>query len=339
MGKRASELHLDNPDTLLRATAKSPKFAPQLHAMAGFRSAFARCTLSAATILAISLLVSCSSEQVAQTSETSIGAAGSAGEAERIAVISAALPLELLLVPSETDYPLLDAAVNQLTAQCMNERGYDYEPYPGRPPVRLLDLRIRYAALTRNEAAQSGYRATVPAGAPADYLAEVDRIDNERDAAGADYLGALYGPNGDGGCRGDASMTVWGGPTGLMSVPGYQDIVQLSVEAFGLLEAAPDVKTTNRAWSDCMTGRGYRFENWTQAPKKFLLPDTSVSPQEIDQATADVQCREDVGLEKVLFAAESRIQADLIDKSPLIDDFTARIKAAVIRAKELDPGS
>lgn len=248
-----------------------------------------------------------------------------------------ALPLELVLTPAEADYSALDAAVDLLIDQCMTARGYEYEPYPPRPPRHLLDLRVRYGYLTADEAATAGYRSTIPSGEPPQYLAEVEKIDRDRDAEGPDYLEALFGPNGDGGCRADASTEIWGGPTGLSSVPGYEDLIQLTVQARDLLQSDPDVASVDRSWSICMADRGYHFDSWIDAPVPFLLPGSDVSTAEIEQATVDAECRESVGLEPVLFATETRIQTELIAESPLVDGFSEQISAAIARAKKTGP--
>jgi len=254
------------------------------------------------------------------------------------ALLAAVLPLQNLLAPTETDYLILDNAVDVVTTDCMKQRGFDYQPYPPRPKRNLLDLRTRYGLLTAAaDAATSGYRTTIPFGDPAEYLAEVDKIDRERDAAGESYLTTLYGPNGDGGCRADASMQIWGGPTGLMSVPGYEAIVDLSVQSRELILHEDDVMAADRAWSACMAERGYQFTTWVDAPAKFLVPSSSVTTAEIDQATADAQCRRMVGLERIMFDAETRVQNRLLEESPFAQAFQSQVDAAVQRAKAYDP--
>lgn len=285
--------------------------------------------------------VSCSSDESSRTAASPSTSGNSPSPApndsEVTALLSEALPIQFLLAPSETDYALLDNAVDVLTSDCMTESGFDYEPYPPRPSRNLLDLRTRYGLLTATDAASSGYRSTIPSGDPPEYLTEVDRIDREREAEGGSYMETLYGPDGDGGCRSDASTQIWGGPTGLMSVPGYEDIVGLSVQSRELLLREDDAVAADRMWSMCMAERGYQFASWVDAQSKFLVPGSEATTAEIDQATTDVQCRESVGLERILFEAETRIQNELIDQSPLARTFEDQINAAVVRAKAYDP--
>ena len=170
-------------------------------------------------------------------------------------------------------------------------------------------------------------------GDPAEYMIAVGRIDSEREAKGEAYLLALYGPNGDGGCRADASMEIWGGPTGLISVPGFEDIVQLSVQSRDLLLHDEKALTADNAWSSCMAKHGYQYDSWVDAPGRFLLPGSEVSTREIEQATVDAQCRDTNDFERLLFDAESVIQDQLIADSPLVQGFRERIRDAVERAK------
>jgi len=283
--------------------------------------------------------VSCTSDQPNQTatspSTSDSSSSATPSDSEATALLSEALPLQLLLAPSETDYALVDKAVDGLTRDCMTSHGFDYEAYPPRPKRNLLDLRARYGLLTTADAASSGYRSTVPAGDPPDYVAEVDRIDREREAQGESYLQALYGPNGDGGCRAEASTQIWGGPTGLMSVPGYEDIVELSVQSRDLLLQEDDAAAAVRSWSACMAERGYHFTGWGDARAKFVVPGSEVTRQEIDQAVTDAQCRKSVGLERIFFGAETRIQNKLIEESPFAQAFGDQISAAVVRAKAI----
>ncbi|MEO6126556.1 MAG: hypothetical protein ABIR32_22875 [Ilumatobacteraceae bacterium] len=248
------------------------------------------------------------------------------------------LPFEAVLRPSEAGYRLLDRAVDDLIGGCMKSSGYGYEPYPDRPLTPVLDVRRRYGAISEMEAMATGYRSLVPTDGPPGYVAEVDRIDAARSNDGAGYLAALYGPNGDGGCRAEASNAVWAAPTGLTSMPGYPELIDLSAESFDRLLVDPDSVASDAAWSACMADRGYDFRSWTDAPATFLTPGSSVSQPEIDQATADVSCRNSADLLARLFAAETRIQNEMIDDNfTLVDDFAGRLSAAVDRAKKLEP--
>ena len=293
------------------------------------RRGFASLAACAAICMA---LAACSSGHPNEASSPSTGNS-SANDSDKASLLAEALPLELLLMPSEADYPILDDAVDLLTKECLAALGFSYGPYPPRPPRRLLDLRSRYGFLTVEDAASSGYRTTVPMGDPAEYMTEVGRIDSEREAKGEPYLLALYGPNGDGGCRADASMEIWGGPTGLISVPGFEDIVQLSVQSRDLLLHDEKALTVDNAWSSCMATHGYQYDSWVDAPAKFLLPGSEVSTREIEQATVDAQCRDTNDFERLLFDAETVIQDQLIAGSPLVQGFRERIRDAVERAK------
>ena len=277
-------------------------------------------------------LAACISLHPNEASSPSTGNS-SANDSDKTSLLAEALPLELLLMPSEADYPILDDAVDLLTKECLAALGFSYEPYPPRPPRRLLDLRSRYGFLTLEDAVSSGYRTTIPLGDPAEYMIAVGRIDSEREAKGETYLLALYGPNGDGGCRADASMKIWGGPTGLISVPGFEDIIQLSVQSRDLLLHDEKAFTADNAWSSCMATHGYQFDSWVDAPARFLLPGSEVSTREVEQATVDAQCRDKNDFERQLFDAETVIQDKLIADSPLVQGFQTRIRDAVERAK------
>lgn len=252
---------------------------------------------------------------------------------EREGVLNEALPLELLLVPSEADYPLLDEAVNLKTRDCMKASGYEFEPYPSRPTQRVLDARVRYGYLSSADAADSGYRSTVPSAGSSEYLSEVQRIDEDQQQLGEDYLQTLYGLNNDAGCRGQASIEIWGSSTGLTSVPGYNEILDLSVQSMALLVADPEAREANSTWSICMGEQGYRYDTWADAPTKFLLPGSEVTAAEIEQAVVDARCRDTASLEPTLFEIETRIQNDLIAKSPFVAAFVDRIATAIDKAK------
>ena len=128
-------------------------------------------------------------------------------------------------------------------------------------------------------------------------------------------------------------MKIWGGPTGLISVPGFEDIVQLSVQSHDLLLHDEKAFTADNAWSNCMATHGYQYDSWVDAPTKFLLPGSEVSTREIEQATVDAQCRDTNDFERQLFDAETVIQDKLIADSPLVQGFQTRIRDAVERAK------
>ena len=64
---------------------------------------------------------------------------------------------------------------------------------------------------------------------------------------------------------------------------------------------------------------------------------SSVTTAEIDQATADAQCRRLVGLERIMFDAETRVQNQLLQDSPFAQTFQSQVEAAVQRAKAYDP--
>ncbi len=54
-------------------------------------------------------------------------------------------------------------------------------------------------------------------------------------------------------------MEIWGGPTGLIPVPGFEDIVQLSVQSRDLLLHNEKALTADNAWSNCMATHGYTW--------------------------------------------------------------------------------
>lgn len=262
------------------------------------------------------------------------------------------LPIEAVLVQSERDREVLQAAVDVLVGRCMAERGLRYIPYPPEPAQSPFDVRLRYGALRVEDAQQHGY-IRPPDVALINFYDMVENIDSERMALASAYNSVLYGTEGDfgagehdepTGCYPRAEQQIFGTSGGFANVEGYREIVELQLESNLELYASQVGEDAIASWQDCMSRAGFVVSTWWEARSAFLPVDgidlfdelPPPSAEERQQAVADALCREATQLERILFEEESRILEEMLEvHSETIRDFQARVDGAIARGIDI----
>ena len=253
-------------------------------------------------------------------------------------------PLAGLVLPMA---PLLDLTVDQLgplrqavdilTAKCMSDSGLEYIPYPEPPPESLIDVRQRFGYISPMTVSEFGY-LTPESGEQTAFEAAVNAVDAKRDLQGAIYNATLYdGPESFGnvapvnstGCYPLAQREVYGIAGGLYSLPQFQEILKVQIESSARLYSSGPAVDVTEAWSSCMAGLGYDFSGWPDARQSAGQSDKDTT----NQASSDLRCRFETGLELALFETEADIQLELLDENAeLVRQFDAEVDEMVQRA-------
>ncbi len=247
------------------------------------------------------------------------------------------LPLDSFLVLSSDSKKTLDAAVDELTSKCMEDRGYEYIPYPFSPPRQILDLRLRYGYIDAEEARKSGYQGVMSAAKDSEHERLVSDVDEYRREFGPAYEDALYGGgvSASSACYPSSQEEIYGAVGGLFNLAEYQAMVELQTESADLLYASRDARAVIDRWSSCMAAAGYSFAEWWQARETFSQVQ-EISDAERQQAGSDAQCRTRVRLEASLLDVEASIMTKLIEEnSSIIDGYQKELSLRVARAQEI----
>lgn len=156
-------------------------------------------------------------------------------------------------------------AMEQLIAQCMAQRGYEYRPVP--PEQRLAGTFAEAYALPPEEfARQYGYGVTTLSEAtggeqPADPNQQIRDALPAKQRAGYDQ--ALWGAGSGGGsdaegCQPRASAEVYGDPSGLdEGYAQFQDLLDQIGELYRQIEADPRLREGGDRWAECLADAGF----------------------------------------------------------------------------------
>ncbi|WP_405796437.1 hypothetical protein [Streptomyces sp. NBC_01506] len=109
----------------------------------------------------------------------------------------------------------------------------------------------------------------------------------------------------EGGCTGEVGRKA---PT-----PDVALVERLNTESLELSQRTPAVKAAMARWASCMKGRGYQVDTvWETADVAGAEAETA-DQDEIEVATAEVECKQETDLVKIWFAEETTIQKQLVD--------------------------
>ncbi len=142
------------------------------------------------------------------------------------------------------------------------------------------------------------------------------------------------------GCVDHAASEVFGNGDGRRGLPGWQQLVTIDGDSYSEMLTNRAVKDAERAWSDCMGSKGFRYDD-PQGPLADFGFDASdrtlltkpPSAKEIAVAVADVKCRDSSHLEDTYFAIESQIQLEALQKIPdIVSEFSTSMSEATKRA-------
>lgn len=242
------------------------------------------------------------------------------------------LPVGYYLDLSGDQQSLVWNAVDNLDRECMEDKGFEYLPYPPPEPRFGLGLGPRYGLLRQEEAQESGYDSTYQRGESPAYSAAVAAVDARR-ASVPGFDEALYGNGGSStGCHGASRLTVYG-TAALSQMDGYEELFAIQAASVDELYASPEGLQAVADWSACMKSSGYDFARWWEARESAI----GSSPSEVTtQAVTDANCRVQTRLEARLFEAETYIQERMLEQSPgLVERVENAMRALLERAKQL----
>lgn len=267
-----------------------------------------------------------------------------AGCASQSATESSAHPLRdylerIQVAPAEEDQRETNAQIEEATARCMTELGFEYEPSVdsgGFVVASADELDPSSPEFMRTY----GYGvSTNPWGEPSEYEDPNQEYRDSLSESQLDaYQDALYGEPGDvdagdtdatfdwtkSGCSGRAFHEVIGEDAGLDD-PEVNAVMQAQARTQGEAAESSAVRDTLGAWVDCMGSSGYDFETkdaprsaiqsemdalWaelpdgsTEDPAAIALDPTKLSDlqaKEVATATADADCSAESGYDAAL---------------------------------------
>ncbi len=249
------------------------------------------------------------------TAETSLAGEGDQSDLERL--------LQEFSEVTEAAEEASAVLVEERVAACMQAEGFDYVPAP-HVPARMNPADLGVLPGTREFAEQYGYGiATDPWGRlesasptpAADPNAEM--LSTMSPAEVEAYYAALYGTSGPdepynwrtGGCAGGAEHEVNG------VVPGLDDdaLADLQEELVTVLSITSDPSLESLAgeWAQCMSDAGHPGFTSVDEPAAQIAKQAAETPDHEDLAeeekalaTADFDCRSEVGYAKALRAVQ-----------------------------------
>lgn len=241
------------------------------------------------------------------------------------------LPLEAYMESYPQQSAIARAQV-KLVEACMAKYGFTYAPPAPTPPLSNDDANMnrRYGVADADQAAQYGYHLPNYAAAPvtpspvssAEQLVLIGHAGNgTSSSAPASYHGLAVPANG---CIGSSTAKL-GAPLDT-SLPDRLDSESLSQS-----QAEPVVQQALHAWSACMKSKGYTVDTPFNAPSLTASSNgPSPTSQEIAVAVADVACKQQTGLVKTWFTAETAVQNQQIEHHQLaLTQLRQQIDAAV----------
>ncbi|MFD0569415.1 hypothetical protein ACFQ0T_09225 [Kitasatospora gansuensis] len=109
---------------------------------------------------------------------------------------------------------------------------------------------------------------------------------------------------------------------------------QANFQTFKASLSVPQVTQAFEAWSGCMKDKGYSYPNPMDAIGDSRFLGDSPTPPELQVATADVTCKQQVNLIDTWFAVETSLQKELIARQQA--DFTAALAAKTEQLAKAD---
>ncbi|MFB7503016.1 hypothetical protein [Streptomyces broussonetiae] len=147
----------------------------------------------------------------------------------------------------------------------------------------------------------------------------------------------------EGGCLGQATRTIYGAPPEVAKVGGvklsgyYSLAMELWSQSHEEARKDPAWKKAERAWSDCMRKKGFRYADPDKAAVDFAWYKTRTpSDKEKKTATADARCKLDTGYIPVAHSLDVRAQKSAIaGNKQRLDDLRAAEKQAIRNARTI----
>ncbi|MEU6411278.1 hypothetical protein [Microbispora sp. NPDC046933] len=246
-------------------------------------------------LIATALLVPAASSGCAGTPPAAAPPPASEPPAPTAEVLSLRFPLEDYEL-SLTEAATVETAEDILVGRCMTARGLRWQALP-RVTVTEIPNRRRYGVIEPAVAATFGYHLVEE---PSDRKRSRDR--RLRDLAlTRDQRLAAYGTGGTGGCWAEANARAW------RDMPAAEDALlrRLVQESFATSLRDPHLRSSFRAWSRCMAGRGFGYPDPLSAAADPRWRSPRPSREETRTAVADVACKEQAGLVRTWSAIET----------------------------------
>jgi len=231
----------------------------------------------------------------------------------------------------------------EVVAACMTEAGFEYLPNTGSHGSGD-DSELEYPPDSREYAEQYGYgTAAMPEGQTSDPVVDPNRAYIEAMSASeaAEYYQTYRGDLGEyatgeepnwerTGCYGKAMLAVYrsGAAADATYLALQAEVDRIEAE---LIPTHPDVVEADAEWSDCMADAGYPdYTRQPEAQARWMEhmndPDGNgvgdpgdaaaqarLAPEEIDLATADWDCADEVGYHDVVARVRNAAQQEYVD--------------------------
>lgn len=253
--------------------------------------------------------------------------------------IAASLPLARYAVTVE-EKAVLNKAESKVRNSCLQDFGEPPMPSPDVPlPATATPATIDAMAFsTRNRPRSTGISCRPsrrrPGGFPQPSPRQAALLSGV--AADGKQLTAYRGrPVPPGGCSADARRRIYAEHN---ANAGREAAQSIDMESYKSSLKDPGVVASFAAWSRCMHSRGFTYTSPLTVTDDPRFADAEADAKERAVATADVECKQRVGLAETWLAAESTVQRKMIEskKTELASLLASRKKmladaAAVLR--------
>lgn len=181
----------------------------------------------------------------------------------------------------------------------------------GYAPVEDWPSRTRYGLIESETAKVHGYHDP---GRSASYLRQKELREERDGRAGPVAMRAARGPDGVSGCWKQANESILEGVPDL----GQARFNEWATQTFEQARRSRVVQRAVSDWKGCLESNGVDAEDPLTLLAEFEEQAGAEQPstREIEVATADVRCKEKVGLVDVWYREEVRLQKKKIDENP-----------------------
>ncbi|CAN5395202.1 hypothetical protein BH10ACT8_BH10ACT8_23390 [soil metagenome] len=241
---------------------------------------------------------------------------------------------------SASQLSLLNRAVMQLTSSCMARFGYQYGrtlPTSTAPPD---PMDRRYGVMSLAAAQTYGYHLSAEDGGSNPEASGSSGTDGNLSAAEQAVLSGSNSAGGNvpaGGCHGEAQqkLSAGAGDSQTQEAKALGIVNQINQDSYTHSQTEPSVVAAFKAWSSCMTGKGYSFTSPNDAINSADLSQPKPSSAEIRLAIADMTCKTATNLIKIWESTETSLQNSGIQKNvQVLADTKSRNDERVKKAAE-----
>lgn len=255
---------------------------------------------------------------------------------------------------SETDWDAMSRQSEEVVAACMLEQGFEYEPVDNtgtavEMPGEDLDYNSReyaetygYGVATTFEESQASAEEQSDAWVDPNQEYVEAMSETERTA----YYEALYGVQTEyvegeeppaydwttAGCQGKAQHEVYGEMNGAWEMPEFTDLQEQISKLYEQVQTDSAYTELQASWSSCMADAGYEYESQMAVTEDLNERMNAVYEQmgdgsdvdtalvdeiaalEVKVATADFDCRKDLGFERKQLDIQIKLEQAFVDE-------------------------